>query len=249
MQPRTPEEPHAALLFHALAIYSWGMSIIVTANQKGGVGKTAIAVHLAHGLSKELGSKVLVVDADPAASVYKHFRRREIGDPPYTLAGGAQPDIHARLPQLLQAGGFDHCIVDCPAGASNITRSALRIADLVIVPVQPSFCDFDSAEELLPILHDISEVRKDLQVMVVISRKLPGNNAYSKEARSAAAAVFQMEGVNVMVARQEISNRAEMVRAYTDGKTIFEYGKCGVSCGEFNRLTEEVAACLHAVTA
>ena len=76
-----------------------------------------------------------------------------------------------------------------------------------------------------------------------------GNNAYSKEARSAAAAVFRMEGVNVVVASQEISNRAEMVRAYTDGKTIFEYGKCGVSCGEFNRLTEEVAACLHAVTA
>jgi cellulose biosynthesis protein BcsQ len=81
----------------------------------------------------------------------------EIGDPPCTLAGGAQPDIHARLPQLLQAGGFNHCIVGCPAGASNITRSALRIADLVIVPMQPSFCDFDSAEELLPI--DISAVR------------------------------------------------------------------------------------------
>jgi cellulose biosynthesis protein BcsQ len=86
------------------------------------------------------------------------------------------------------------------------TRSALRIADLVIVPVQPSFCDFDSGEELLPILHDISEVRKGLHVMVVTSRKPPGNNAYSKEARSAAAAVFQMDGVNVVVARQEISN-------------------------------------------
>jgi chromosome partitioning protein len=249
MQPRRPEEPHAALLFHAPALYSESMSIIVTANQKGGVGKTAIAVHLAHGLLRELGGKMLVVDADPGASVYKHFRRREIGDPPYVLAGGAQPDIHSRLPALLKAGGFDHCIVDCPAGASNVTRSALRIADLVIVPVQPSFCDFDAAEELLPILQDISEVRKELQVMVIISRKLPGNNAYSKEARTAAAAVFQVEGVNVTVARQEISNRAEMVRAYTDGKTIFEYGKCGVSCMEFNRLTEEVAACLNAVTA
>jgi chromosome partitioning protein len=177
--------------------------------------------------------------------VYKHFRRRELGDPPYTLAGGAQPDIHARLPQLLHAGGFDHCIVDCPAGASNITRSALRIADLVIVPVQPSFCDFDSAEELMPILRDISEVRRDLKVMVVISRKLPGNNAYSREARSAAAQVFQMEGVNISVAHQEISNRADVVRAYTDGKTIFEYGRGGISKMEFDKLTEEVAACLN----
>lgn len=220
------------------------MSIIVTANQKGGVGKTAIAVNLAHGLQRELGGKMLVVDADPAASVYKHFRRREIGDPPYTLAGGAQPDIHARLPQLLKAGGFDHCVVDCPAGASNITRSALRIADLVIVPVQPSFCDFDSAEELLPILAEISEFRPQLQVMVVISRKLPGNNSYSREARTAASQVFQREGVRIHVARQEISNRAEMVRAYTDSKTVFEYGRGGVSTLEFNHLTEEVAACL-----
>ena len=39
------------------------MPIIVTATQKGGVGKTAIAVHLAHGLFNELGSKVLVVDS------------------------------------------------------------------------------------------------------------------------------------------------------------------------------------------
>jgi len=215
------------------------MSIIVIANQKGGVGKTAITVHLAHGLQRELGGKMLVVDADPAASVYKHFRRRTTGDPPYTLAGGAQVDIHVRLPQLLKAGGFDTCIVDCPAGASNITRSALRIADLVIVPVQPSLCDFDAAEELLPVLREISEVRNEMRVMVVVSRKLPGNNAYSREARAAATQFFTIEGVNVLV----------VVRAYTDGKTLFEYGSCGVSCSEFNNLTEEVAQCLTAATA
>lgn len=243
-------EPRALLLIRRGAPYSGFMSIIVTANQKGGVGKTAITINLAHGLQTELGGKMLVVDADPSASAHKHFRRRQQGDPPYILVGGAQPDIHARLPQLMQAGGFDHCIVDCPAGSSNVTRSALRIADLVIVPVQPSFCDFDAAEELMPVLHDISEVRNELQVMIVISRKLPGNNAYSKEAKAAAAAFFKMEGVHTIIAEQEISNRAEMVRAYSDGKTIFEYGKRrGVSCNEFTNLTEEVAECLHAVTA
>jgi chromosome partitioning protein len=222
------------------------MSIIVIANQKGGVGKTAITVNLAHGLQKELDCKMLVVDADPSASAHKHFRRREKGDPPYVLVGGAQPDIHSRLPQLMQAGGFQHCIVDCPAGASNITRSALRIADLVIVPVQPSYCDFDAAEELTPILVSISEVHQDLKVMIVVSRKLPGNNAYSRDAKAAAEIVFKTEGVNTIVAKQEISNRAEMVRAYSDGKTIYEYGRRrGVSCNEFTNLTEEVIECLH----
>jgi len=225
------------------------MAIIAIANQKGGVGKTAIAVHLAHGLQNGLGGKVLLVDADPAACAFKHFRRRESGDPPYTLAGGAQADIHSRLPQLLKVGGFDNCLVDCPAGASNITRSALRIADLVIVPVQPSFCDFDASEELMPILRDISEIRSELKVMVVVSRKLPGNNAYSREARAAAAQFFQAEGVRVTIAQQEITNRAEVVRAYTDGKTLYEYGRIGVSCNEFNHLAEEVIAWLSSVAA
>ena len=238
-----------SLPFRKHGLYIGSMSNIVIANQKGGVGKTAITVHLAHGLMEELASKVLVVDADPGASVYKHFRRRTSGDPPYSLAGGAQPDIHIHLPHLMRAGNFDHCVVDCPAGASNVTRSALRIADLVIVPVQPSFCDFDAAEDLMPILRDISEVHKDLQVMIVISRKLPGNNSYSKEAHLAAQQYFAMEGVNVQVAKQEISNRAEIVRAYTDGKTLYEYKKRGVSCMEFVNLTEEVAACLNVVMA
>lgn len=225
------------------------MAIIVTANQKGGVGKTAIAVNLAHGIQRELGGKLLLVDADPAACAHKHFRRRQTGDPPFSLAGGAQPDIHSRLPQLLKAGGFDHCIVDCPAGASNITRSALRIAELVLVPVQPSLCDFDASEELMPILRDISEVHRDLQVLVVISRKDPRNNLYSKEAREAAAQFFRSEGVQVTVAKTAICNRQDVVRAYTDGKTLFEYGRCGVSCSEFSSLTEEVVQCLNAVMA
>lgn len=219
------------------------MSIIAVANQKGGVGKTAIAVHLAHGLMRELSAKILVVDADPSASVFKHFRRRTIGPPPFTVAGGATVDLHRQLPNLLETGGFDHCIIDCPAGSSNITRSAMLAADIVIVPVQPSFCDFDSAEELMPLARQITEVKPNLQVLVVISRKLPGNNSYSKEAKGAAAKFFATEGVNVRVMNQEIMNRAEIVRAYTEGKTIYERPSNG-SRLEFDNLAEEIAQCL-----
>lgn len=222
------------------------MSIIAVANQKGGVGKTAITVHLAHGLIRELSAKILVVDADPAASVFKHFRRRESGGPPFTLTGGAQPDLHRHLPRLLESGGYDHCIVDCPAGVSNITRSAMMAADIILVPVQPSFCDFDSAEELMPIAKQITEVRPEVQVLVVISRKLPGSNTYSREAKAAAAQFFETEGVNMRVLNQEITNRAEIVRAYSEGKTVYERSSAGASRLEFDNLAEEIAQCLTA---
>jgi chromosome partitioning protein len=219
------------------------MSIIAVANQKGGVGKTAITVHLAHALMRELSAKILVVDADPGASVFKHFRRRSSGPPPFVLTGGAQPDLHRHLPGLLTTGGYDHCIIDCPAGASNITRSAMMAADIILVPVQPSFCDFDSAEELMPIAKQITEAKPGLQVLVVISRKLPGNNTYSKEAKAAAAQFFATEGVNVRILNQEIMNRAEIVRAYSEGKTVYERSSNG-SRSEFDNLAEEIAQCL-----
>jgi chromosome partitioning protein len=223
------------------------MSVIAVANQKGGVGKTAICVHLAHGLMRELDSRVLVVDADPNASVFKHFRRRQQGDPPYTLTGGAQPDLHRHLPKLIEEGRYHHCIIDCPAGGSNITRSAMLAADIVLVPVQPSFCDFDSADELMPVLKSISELR-DLQVLVVISRKLPGSNKYSRDAKAAARQFFSTEGVKVSILEQEISNRADIVRAYTDGVTVFERG-ASQSRVEFDNLAEEVASWLKLAVA
>jgi chromosome partitioning protein len=221
------------------------MAIIVVANQKGGVGKTAVTINLADGLIREIGAKILVVDADPAAGVFKHFRRRKSGDPPFTMASGAQPDIHKHLPRLLEAGSFDHCIVDCPAGISNITRSALLVADFVIVPVQPSFCDFDSAEDLMPILEQVSEVRPELQVLIVISRSMAGNNSYSKDARAAAEEFFKRTGVKVQVLHRVIHERMDVRRAYAAGQTVHEFKPGGLSSLEFNTLSEEVSSHLN----
>lgn len=223
--------------------------IIAIANQKGGVGKTTIAVNLAHGIAIEQVCKMLLVDADPSASAIKWFRRRGHAEIPYTLTGGAQVNIHRTLPRLVQEGGYAYAVIDCPAGSSNITRSALMAADLILVPVQPSLLDFDAADDLLPILTQISEAKPETKIGVVISRKQSGNNTYSREARSAAHRFFQVEdGLPISIFTAEIYNRMDLVRAYSAGKTIFEHRSKSQSVIEFRTLTEEVLQCLNAPT-
>lgn len=223
--------------------------IIAIANQKGGVGKTTIAVNLAHGLALERECRTLLVDADPAASAVKWFRRRADTEIPYTLTGGAQANIHRTLPRLVKEGGYEYALIDCPAGASNITRSALMAADLILVPVQPSLLDFDAADDLLPILTQIYEARPEIEVGVIISRKQSGNNTYSKEARAAARQYFQTdEDLSISIFKSEIYNRMDLVRAYSAGKTIFEYRSSSYSVTEFRNLTEEVLQCLNVTT-
>lgn len=205
------------------------------------MGKTTIAVNLADGILRETASKVLCVDADPQAGAFKWFRRRSLASQPYTLVAGAVPDLHRTLPKLLEAGAFGDCLVDCPAGISNITRSALLVADVVIVPVQPSCADFDSSEGMLSLLAEICEARPDVRVLVAINKGKAGSHTYTREARIAAAGFFGKEpSVNVRVLNQMIYDRMDVLRSYAEGKTIFEFAGSGVSAHEFGRLTEEV---------
>jgi chromosome partitioning protein len=221
------------------------MPIVSTVNQKGGVGKTTIAVNLAHGLALEPGSKVLLVDADPSPGATKHFRRREGAETPYALTQMPNADIHKHLPLLLRNGEYTHCVIDCPAGSSNITRSALLVTDLVIVPVTPSLYDYDAAEELMPVLEAASIGAPDFKVLVVISRREPGNNSFSKSARDAAVEVFRSDVINMSVAEQGITQLIDIKKSALAGQTIFESAKGSTSTVEFTQLTEEVLACLQ----
>jgi chromosome partitioning protein len=216
--------------------------IIAIANQKGGVGKTALTTHLAHGLNLHTEAEVLVVDADPQTGLHQHFSRRAAGEgKPYDIVAMPTADLHRAVPSLLARSKYGFCLIDCPAGVSHISRSACLAADVVLIPVSPSMADFDSARGMIEILQAISIANPAQKVLVVINRKKPGNNSYSKAAKEAAGKFFSGDhGIDMRVLETSIGDRMDMVKAYSSGKTIYEEARGSSSRAEFDQLTEEV---------
>jgi chromosome partitioning protein len=151
--------------------------IIAVLNQKGGSGKTTIATNLAHALALG-GVKVLLVDSDPQGSARD-----------WNEANGGQvlPVVgldRETLPTDLKAisGGYDFVVVDGAPQVARLAAAAVKVADLVLIPVQPSPYDIWAAADLVEVVKARQEITDGKPVAAfVISRsirntKLSGGN-------------------------------------------------------------------------
>ena len=114
--------------------------IIALLNQKGGVGKTTLALHLA-GEWAGRGKRITLLDADPQGSALDWSQQRSRSDLPrlFGVVGLARDTLHREAPEL--ARNVDHVVIDGPPRVAGLMRSALLAADLVLIPVQPSSGD------------------------------------------------------------------------------------------------------------
>jgi chromosome partitioning protein len=114
--------------------------IFTVAQQKGGAGKTTLAAHLAIAFLEQ-GLRVAVVDIDPQESLLNWFKQRA------QLDGELGPNVRAaqgwRVESEVRSLARDHdvIIIDSPPHAETEAKIAMRSADLVIVPLQPSPMD------------------------------------------------------------------------------------------------------------
>lgn len=143
--------------------------IVAFLNQKGGVGKTTLALHLAGAWSAR-GRRVLVVDADPQASAldWADQRLREGLPRLFGVLGLARETLHKELPDL--ARETDHLIIDGPPRVAGIARSALLAADLVVIPAQPSPFDGWASSEMLRLLDEARIFRPELRARMLLNR-------------------------------------------------------------------------------
>lgn len=203
--------------------------IISLLNQKGGVGKTTLAVHLATALGK-LGARVLMVDADPQGSGLDWSASRT-GDSLFPVIGLPKPTIHRELPTL--AADYNHVVIDGPPRVYDVARSAIMASELVLIPVQPSPYDVWAAKEIVDLLSEATAFKENLKRAFVINRKIV-NTAIGRDVAEALAEY------DLPVLKAEICQRVSFAESAAQGRTVLETDPESIASREINALVEEV---------
>ena len=207
--------------------------IVGSLNQKGGAGKSTTAVHLAHWLSKQ-GKQVHLVDLDPQGTSSFWLQASDL-DIPHTFLAADSDVVLEQLPAI--ADGHDVVVVDGPAGLSDATRAVLLLADLALIPVQPSGADVRSAVDAVRLVHQARRIRGGQpDAKLFISRATKGTKLLT-EARSVLSMLDDITLLNNIISQRQIVadafGQATSVLNATTGPGL-------ESGNEFNQLFKEV---------
>lgn len=202
--------------------------LITVANQKGGCGKTTIAIHLAHAIALA-GRKVLLVDADPQSSAGGWAAVRGEATP-FVVAGMARETLHRDLPAMME--GFDHGVIDSPPRVSALARSAIIASDLTLIPVQPSNYDAWAAAETVNLIKEAQQYKPDLVAAFIINRRI-GKTAIGREI----SGVLAEHGLPIL--KTAIAQRVIFAES-AGGLTVMEMEPSGQAASEIKGMAKDI---------
>jgi chromosome partitioning protein len=198
------------------------MHTIALVCQKGGAGKTTLAIHLAaeavaHGL------RTLLLDLDPQASAARWADRRQPSglDVDVAVESAARLDVALRQ---AEAEGYDLAVLDTAPHADQAALRVARLAGLVLVPVRCSILDLDAAGASL----DLCALAGRSPVVIL--------NAAPIRSRVVQEAADTVTGLGADLAATIIRERVALRHALVDGRVAREFEPDGAAAGEIAAL-------------
>ena len=195
--------------------------IVALLNQKGGVGKTTLALHLAGAWARQ-GKRVTLINAEPQGSALDWSEQR---------AKEARDTLHREAPEL--ARDARHVVIDGPPRITGLMPSALLAADLVLIPAQPSPFDGWASGEMLKLIGEGGIFRPQLVARFVLNRC----GARTIIARETAELLVDDDPP---VLGSTIGQRVGFADAARSGRLVGEIDDGGPAAREIASLTAEI---------
>ena len=200
---------------------------IAVCNQKGGVGKTTLAVNLTVHLADQ---GFQLVDADRQESAYLWAKiRAETGIKPEIQTKRLhKPSLHKEL--------SGNAVVDCGGRDSDVLRSALLAADLVLIPARPSQFDLWSLENMDQLIADAKEFNQKIRAVVVWNQAAAMPQV--KDHKKAGAFVKELD--NMTLAKTTLKSRIAYAHAISEGQSVQEFAPNSKAAAESLKFFREI---------
>ena len=206
--------------------------IITIAHQKGGVGKSTIAFNLAVELSKKYKLSVIDLDYQKSLTIFNEHRKENSLKPLDIYSFNNQNNFVNFLRKnqseiiLIDIGGFD----------SDLNRTAILAADIIITPVSNSMIEIYGLENFKQILTDLKEIDPDIKSFVLLNNIDPRASKAIIELQE----YIQNNSNYFKLLQTIIRRRSDFVKSFELGKSVIEINNKSKASKEIKNLIDNI---------
>ena len=203
--------------------------VITIAQQKGGTGKTTLAVHLALAFIKYHNLKVAIIDTDPQGSLGKWFMiRSEKNISNQNLTFKTASLWGAQYESKILKQDHDIVIIDTPPKIESDARPAIEASNLVLIPITPSPVDFWATESIIEIAKKAKR-----KILIQINRANHRSKLISKTHE-------YIKSINISAIKTLIGHRQIFIASMGEGKTVVEKQRKSKAVEEIRKISEQI---------